>query len=48
MTATTYYGADDPGPDGSVMTMPFEIHGQQFIALNGGPNFKFTEAIIRH
>jgi predicted 3-demethylubiquinone-9 3-methyltransferase (glyoxalase superfamily) len=32
-------------PKGSVMTVPFEIQGQEFVALNGGPHFKFTEAI---
>jgi len=32
-------------PNGSVMTVDFELDGQQFIALNGGPHFKFTEAI---
>lgn len=33
------------GPVGSIVTISFEIDGQQLIALNGGPNFKFTEAI---
>ena len=32
-------------PKGSVMTMTFEIEGQEFVALNGGPLFKFTEAV---
>jgi len=32
-------------PRGSVMTVAFELAGQKFIALNGGPHFKFTEAI---
>lgn len=32
-------------PQGSVMTMNFELDGQEFMALNGGPMFKFTEAI---
>lgn len=32
-------------PKGSVMTVEFRIHGQEFIALNGGPHFKFTEAV---
>ena len=32
-------------PEGSAMTVPFEIEGQKFVALNGGPAFKFTEAI---
>ena len=39
------YGAAGPGPAGSVMTVEFELHGQRFIALNGGPHFKFSEAI---
>ncbi|HEY1685516.1 MAG TPA: VOC family protein [Tepidisphaeraceae bacterium] len=34
-----------PGPKGSVVTIDFELDGQQFVALNGGPKFKFTEAI---
>ena len=34
-----------PGPAGSVMTVDFELDGQQFVALNGGPQFPFTEAI---
>lgn len=33
------------GAPGSVMTVDFELDGQEFIALNGGPHFKFTEAI---
>src|SRR6201996_5048386 len=32
-------------PKGSVMTIEFELEGQKFVALNGGPHFKFTEAI---
>jgi len=34
-----------PGPAGSVMTVDFELDGRPFFALNGGPLFKFTEAI---
>jgi predicted 3-demethylubiquinone-9 3-methyltransferase (glyoxalase superfamily) len=41
----TRYGDAGPGPKGSVMTATFEIEGQPFMALNGGPHFKFTEAI---
>jgi predicted 3-demethylubiquinone-9 3-methyltransferase (glyoxalase superfamily) len=41
----TRYGDAGPGPKGSVMTANFQLDGQDFIALNGGPNFKFTEAI---
>jgi predicted 3-demethylubiquinone-9 3-methyltransferase (glyoxalase superfamily) len=43
--AITRYGDAGPGPKGSVMTIDFELDGQRFIALNGGPHFKFTEAI---
>ena len=39
------YGDAGPGPKGSVMTVPFQLEGQDFVALNGGPQFKFTEAI---
>ena len=39
------YGEAGPGPKGTVMTVAFELDGQRFIALNGGPQFKFTEAI---
>lgn len=39
------YGDTGPGPKGSVMTVEFQLAGQQFTALNGGPHFKFTEAI---
>ncbi len=39
------YGEGGPGPQGSVMTATFELDGQQFMALNGGPLFTFTEAI---
>src|SRR5467141_1655581 len=39
------YGDAGPGPKGSVMTVQFQLEGRGFIALNGGPQFKFTEAI---
>jgi predicted 3-demethylubiquinone-9 3-methyltransferase (glyoxalase superfamily) len=39
------YGEAGPGPAGSVMTASFELEGLEFIALNAGPQFKFTEAI---
>lgn len=42
---TARYGDVGPRPKGSVMTIEFELNGQEFIALNGGPEFKFTEAI---
>lgn len=38
-------GEAGPGPKGSVLTIAFELEGQKFIALNGGPIFKFNEAI---
>lgn len=39
------YGEAGPGPAGSVMTVAFQLDGQQFTALNGGPHFRFTEAV---
>ena len=39
------YGEAGPGPKGQVMTGTFQLNGQEFMALNGGPEFKFTEAI---
>jgi predicted 3-demethylubiquinone-9 3-methyltransferase (glyoxalase superfamily) len=42
---TARYGEAGPGPAGSVMAILFEIEGQRFLALNGGPHFKFTPAI---
>lgn len=39
------YGAAGPRPEGSVMTVTFELDGQRFVALNGGPEFTFNEAI---
>lgn len=45
ITAMSRYGEVGPGPKGSVMTVSFTLDGQWFIALNGGPAFKFTEAI---
>jgi len=41
----TRYGEAGPGPKGTVMTAKFQLDGQEFVALNGGPQFKFTEAI---
>jgi predicted 3-demethylubiquinone-9 3-methyltransferase (glyoxalase superfamily) len=40
-----HYGPDMPGPEGQVMTVSFELDGQEFLALNGGPLFTFSEAI---
>jgi predicted 3-demethylubiquinone-9 3-methyltransferase (glyoxalase superfamily) len=39
------YGEAGPGPAGSVMVVNFELDGQEFTALNGGPVFKFNEAV---
>ena len=39
------YGDAGPGPKGAVMIVDFELDGEQFTGLNGGPQFKFTEAI---
>jgi predicted 3-demethylubiquinone-9 3-methyltransferase (glyoxalase superfamily) len=39
------YGEGGPGIPGNAMIVTFQIEGQEFIALNGGPEFKFTEAI---
>jgi len=39
------YGDAGPGPKGTVMIVTFQLAGQEFTALNGGPRFKFTEAI---
>jgi predicted 3-demethylubiquinone-9 3-methyltransferase (glyoxalase superfamily) len=39
------YGEAGPGPKGTVMTVAFQLEGQEFVALNGGPQFQFTEAI---
>lgn len=42
---TTRYGEMGSGPAGSLMTATFALNGQEFMVLNGGPQFKFTEAI---
>jgi predicted 3-demethylubiquinone-9 3-methyltransferase (glyoxalase superfamily) len=39
------YGEGGPGPAGSVMIASFRLDGEEFLALNGGPMFKFTEAV---
>ena len=43
--AVTRYGEAGPAPKGTVMTMKFQLKGQELVALNGGPHFTFTEAI---
>jgi len=42
------FGEAGPGQEGAVMAVTFELEGQQFVGLNGGPEFKFTEAISFH
>ncbi|MFL6068237.1 MAG: VOC family protein [Gaiellaceae bacterium] len=41
----SYYGSAGPRDEGTVLTVEFELDGRRFTALNGGPNFKFNEAI---
>lgn len=45
MTECARWGKGGPVPEGSIMTAAFELAGQKFLALNGGPMFKFTEAV---
>ena len=45
IVSVSRHGDAGPGPKGTVMVMTFELEGQQFMALNGGPQFKFTPAI---
>lgn len=45
IVSTTRYGDAGPGPKGSLMTATFELAGQEFVALNGGPSFTFAQGI---
>jgi predicted 3-demethylubiquinone-9 3-methyltransferase (glyoxalase superfamily) len=45
ITNVSHYGPDQPGKEGAVMTVAFELAGRPFTALNSGPTYKFTEAI---
>ena len=45
VVSITRYGDAGPGPKGTVMAATFQLEGQQFYALNGGPQYKFTPAI---
>jgi len=45
ITDVARYGAGGPRPEGTVMTVAFELDGQPFLALNGGPQYTFSEAI---
>ena len=43
--STTRYPEGSPGPAGEVMTVDFEVDGERFVGINGGPQFPFTEAV---
>ena len=45
ITDVARYGSAGPRPEGTVMTVSFELDGQKFLALNGGPEFTFSEAV---
>jgi predicted 3-demethylubiquinone-9 3-methyltransferase (glyoxalase superfamily) len=45
IVSTNRYGDAGPGPKGSLMTAVFELEGQEFVALNGGPSFTFSQGI---
>jgi predicted 3-demethylubiquinone-9 3-methyltransferase (glyoxalase superfamily) len=45
ITKVTRYGSAGPRSEGTVMTVEFELDGQSFVALNGGPDFTFNEAV---
>jgi predicted 3-demethylubiquinone-9 3-methyltransferase (glyoxalase superfamily) len=45
ITNVSYFGEAGPRPAGTVLTVAFTLAGQEFTALNGGPEFKFSEAI---
>jgi predicted 3-demethylubiquinone-9 3-methyltransferase (glyoxalase superfamily) len=45
VTNVSYYGEAGPRPAGTVLTVEFELDGQPFTGINGGPQFTFTEAI---
>jgi predicted 3-demethylubiquinone-9 3-methyltransferase (glyoxalase superfamily) len=45
ITDVARYGKAGPGPEGQVMVVSFELDGQPYVALNGGPQFTFDEAI---
>lgn len=45
LLSVSRYGEGGPGPQGSVMTVAFELDGEKFVALNGGPNYTFSPAV---
>ena len=45
ITKVTHWGPNQPGEEGSVLTVEFELDGQPYLALNGGPEYSFTPAV---
>ncbi len=45
IVSVAHYPEGSPGPAGTVMTVEFELDGQRFVGINGGPQFPFTEAV---
>ena len=45
IVSTARYPADGPGPEGQVMTVEYELDGQRYVHINGGPQFTFSEAV---
>lgn len=45
INTTTHYGENGPMPEGTVLTIAFELDGQEYVALNGGPSFSFTHGV---
>jgi predicted 3-demethylubiquinone-9 3-methyltransferase (glyoxalase superfamily) len=45
VVSTTRHGPEGPGPEGTLMSATFELAGQEFIALNGGPSFSFAQGM---
>ena len=45
MLSVSRYGEAGPGPKGSVMTVAFQLDGEKFVALNGGPTYTFSPAV---
>jgi len=45
IVTVTHYGSAGPRPKGTVMTVVFQLNGQEFMALNGGPEFTFSPAV---
>jgi len=48
IVSRSHYGGSAPGPNGSVLAISFKLEDQDFIAINGGPQFEFSEAISLH